>query len=501
LLATSLAMLVPAAYAMNGGDRATALIFGISALGGAALSSFLIRAQMGSVSTAETRSEFMTIIGGLVFAPALAAVPLKLALPYLTMEAAYFEMMSMFTTTGASVIKAPETIPPSLNLWRMMMGWGGGLYALLFAFSVLAPRNLGGYEMRSVTDSYAAVGRLRALPKWAGGRRHRDAAGDRFVAAFVSVGPVYAALTAALALLLIISGDAPFHAVSAALSLLSTTGAVIDSEGMFAASGILGEVFAAFFIVLAATRHAFLNGKSTSERLHGLASDQETRLLFAVIGAVTMWLFLRHWISALELDQTATSSFFEPFHAIWGAAFTALSFATTTGVASESWDTARIWSGMGNPGLILFGLVIMGGGIASTAGGVKLLRAYALFRHGEREMERLVRPSSISGSGAAKRGLRREGAQIAWVFVMLFLLTLAATMLALSLTGLPFERALAAAISALSTTGPLFQAALGDVSYLSDVTAEGRAVLVIAMLLGRVEVLAVIAMLNPGYWR
>lgn len=494
-------MLVPAAYALNSGDEPTAVIFGVSALGGTALSILLIRAQFGRSGSSETRSEFVTIIGGLICAPAIAAVPLKLALPYLTVEAAYFEMMSMFTTTGASVINDPASLPLAVNLWRMMIAWAGGLYAVVFAFAVLAPRNLGGYEMRSATDSYAAIGRLRAMPRWAGGRQRRDAAGDRFVAALVGIGPVYAALTGALALLLIIAGDEPFHALNSAFSLISTTGAVIDGRGMFEVSGIAGEVFAAVFLVFAATRHVFLRGKSPMERLNGLVTDQETHLLVAVISGVTLWLFLRHWLSVLELDQSTAPSLLDPLRAIWGAAFTALSFATTTGIASDHWDTARIWSGMSNPGLILFGLVIMGGGIASTAGGVKLLRAYALFRHGEREMERLVRPSSISGSGAARRGLRREGAQIAWVFVMLFLLTLAAVMLALSLTGLPFERALAAAISALSTTGPLFQAALGDVSYLSDVTAEGRAVLVIAMLLGRVEILAVIAMLNPGYWR
>lgn len=381
------------------------------------------------------------------------------------------------------------------------MAWAGGLYALVFAFAVLAPRNLGGYEMRSATDSYAAIGRLRGAPKWAGGRHGGDAAGDRFASAVVGVGPVYAGLTALFALLLILAGDTPFHALMSAFSMISTTGAQVDAAGMFRDSGFVGEAIAVVFILAAATRHAFLVGKPPWERIRGTIEDQETRLLLAVVAGVTFWLFMRHWLGVLELEQVNAPSLLEPLRAVWGAAFTAFSFATTTGVPSESWETARIWSGMSNPGLILFGLSIMGGGIASTAGGVKLLRAYALFRHGEREMERLVRPSSISGSGAAKRGLRREGAQIAWVFVMLFLLTLAAVMLALSLTGLPFDRTMAAAIAALSTTGPLFQAALGDVSYLSDVSAEGRAVLIAAMLLGRVEVLAIIAMLNPGYWR
>ena len=110
-------------------------------------------------------------------------------------------------------------------------------------------------------------------------------------------------------------------------------------------------------------------------------------------------------------------------------------------------------------------------------------------------------PSTIAGSGARKRGLRREGAQIAWIFVMLYLVSLAAVMLALSLTGLRFEDALAAAVSALSNTGPLFAAATDDGSWMTSFTAEGRAVIVVAMVLGRVELLALIAMINPDNWR
>ena len=150
---------------------------------------------------------------------------------------------------------------------------------------------------------------------------------------------------------------------------------------------------------------------------------------------------------------------------------------------------------------VLASLAIIGGGVATTAGGVKLLRAYALFNHGRREMERLVRPSSISGTGARKRGLRREGAQIAWVFVMLFLVSLAITMLALSLTGLNFEQSLAASIAALSNTGPVFTAVTVDGSWLRSISPEGRAVLVVVMVLGRVELLALIALLNPNNWR
>ena len=143
----------------------------------------------------------------------------------------------------------------------------------------------------------------------------------------------------------------------------------------------------------------------------------------------------------------------------------------------------------------------MGGGVATTAGGVRLLRVYALLRHGERELERIVHPSSIGGGGEMARRLRSEGAYMAWIFFMLFALSIAAVMMAVSLTGLEFEPATILSIASLSNTGPLAVVA-GDTplswASLSDPT---KAVLALAMVLGRLETLALIALFNPDFWR
>ena len=97
------------------------------------------------------------------------------------------------------------------------------------------------------------------------------------------------------------------------------------------------------------------------------------------------------------------------WRALWGGLFTVLSFLTTTGFESEQWLAASDWSRLESPGLILMGLALLGGGVATTAGGVKLLRVYALMRHGERELDRLVHPSSVGGSGQTARRIRRQG--------------------------------------------------------------------------------------------
>jgi trk system potassium uptake protein TrkH len=159
------------------------------------------------------------------------------------------------------------------------------------------------------------------------------------------------------------------------------------------------------------------------------------------------------------------------------------------------------WSELSTPGLVLLGLSITGGGIATTAGGVKLLRVYALFRHSERELERLIHPSSVGGSGQEARRIRRQGAQIAWVFFMLFALSIVGVLTALSLTGVQFENAIVLTVAALSTTGPLVEIAAEAPISISGVTNEAKMVLALAMVLGRLEALAIIALFNPDFWR
>ena len=219
----------------------------------------------------------------------------------------------------------------------------------------------------------------------------------------------------------------------------------------------------------------------------------------AIVALVSAGLFLRHWIGALTIDLGGDPV--GAWAALWGTVFTVLSFLTTTGFVSASWDVARDWSGLANPGLILLGLAAIGGGAATTAGGIKLIRAYALLRHGRREIERLAEPHSVLGIGTRTRSLVREGPLIVWTFVMLFILAILASVLALTAFGLDFATATVAAIAAISNTGPAFALVEGAGRGFADLTSDQRIVLMVPMIVGRVETLALIALFNPEAWR
>jgi trk system potassium uptake protein TrkH len=219
----------------------------------------------------------------------------------------------------------------------------------------------------------------------------------------------------------------------------------------------------------------------------------------ALIILATTFLFARHFVAAI--DETTQTELGNSFQAIWGALFTVASFLTTTGFESADWYETTNWTRLPTPGLLLAGLALIGGGVATSAGGIKLLRVYALYRHSERELERLVHPSSVGGGGREARRIRRKGAYISWIFFMLFSLSIAAVMVLLSLTGVQFETAMVLAVSALSTTGPLAIVAAETPIAYSGIPDLAKVILAMAMVLGRLETLAIIALFNPEIWR
>jgi trk system potassium uptake protein TrkH len=485
----ALAMYVPAAHGLILRDHAEARAFFYSG------TLFLVFAAMIGVATANYNprnaghSHLLALAAAYLLLPLMLAVPFSEAVRDTRFSSAWFEMVSSFTTTGATLYEPPGRLPPSVHLWRGLVGWLGGFFTLLTALAILAPLNLGGFEVSEAgPDGISAARRDTAVAL----------ASDRLTRYAVSLAPVYAGLTALLWVGLLIAGETGLVAFMHAMAILSTSGISPVGGTGGGQSGLAGEMLMFFFLLFALSRHTMPGGVTGGVRQ--LRDDPELRMGLAIVALATAVLFLRHWAGALaeplEDDGAGVA-----LRALWGAAFTVMSFMTTTGFISEAWESARFWSGIGAPGLMMVGLAMIGGGIATTAGGVKLLRIFALYKHGMREMEKLVHPSSIGGAGTAARRLRRQGAFAAWVFFMLYAVSIAVVMLALGLSGIGYEAGLIYTISALSTTGQL--AWIATETPLSYVTLSGaaKAVLALAMVVGRLETLAIIALLAPDMWR
>ncbi|MCX7288141.1 MAG: TrkH family potassium uptake protein [Rhodobacterales bacterium] len=418
--------LLPAIHALATDQTALGRSFFYSAL------IILIGTAMLGIATAAftprdpARSHLMALVGAYAILPLVMALPMLEAVPDTTLTNAWFEMVSAFTTTGATVYAAELT---------------------------------------------------------------------RFA---LRLFPVYTALTLMLWVLLLIAGDSGTNALILAMGTLSTSGIMGQGGLGTGSSGVPGEMLVFAFLIFAITRRA-LPGTGLAENRRPLGLDPELRLAAFILLAVTTLLFLRHWVLVDDgvipvEDNLALASF-------WGVLFTSASFLTTTGYISADWQTGAIWTGMGFPGLLLLALAIIGGGTATTAGGVRLLRVYALLRHGERELQQIIHPNSVGGGGSDARRLRREGAQLAWVFFMLFAVSIAVTAALLTLAGVAFEPALVLTIAALTTTGPLAAVGGTDPIVYASLGDMVKAILGLAMIVGRLETLALLVLFLPDRGR
>ncbi len=350
---SALAMLIPALFGWSVGDTGSAQDFLFSAVIFAVV--FVLMGFATASYSPKRRSvgHLASLVLSYVLLPLVLAVPFADAVPDTRYLNAYVEMVSALTTTGATLFEQTERLPDTVHLWRALVGWLGGFLVWVTAAAILAPLQLGGFEVRTAGNSDRQSTRQTASVDGDGGESsHRM---RRFA---LRLAPIYAGLTLALWIILMAAGDAPFPAVSHAMSTLATSGISPSGGPSEATSGFVGELAIFAFLVFALTRLTFSRdvlGGDTAQ----LVQDPELRMGLALVVLVPVGLFLRHWIGALEVD--AANDPLTALAALWGGVFTVMSFLTTTGFESASWEVARNWSGLATPGLILMGLALVGG--------------------------------------------------------------------------------------------------------------------------------------------
>lgn len=525
---SALMMLIPAGHASVIGYPAIARHFFYAALLILIFCGLIGVATQANRRGRSARTMLLNMLGVYAALPLILALPFAESLPDTGWFNAWWEMVSSLTTTGASLYSA-DLLPAPLHLWRALVGWMGGFFVLVAAVAILAPLRVGGFEI--MTSPYSRQEYMEMLPASADPRRVQGHLSDpayatsvndpvhRLARTALAVLPLYAGLTMALWVGLLLMGDPSFLALCRAMGTLATSGIspVLGTTGDV--TGFRGEALVFLFLILALSRR-FWPGGGELRATESLRADPELRMAGALVLLVTIVLFGRHFLGAIEVASVGPD---EPLQirdlrnalaAFWGVLFNALSYLTTTGWNSADWQGARAWSGLSAPGLILAGLAMMGGGVATTAGGVKLLRVWALARHGEREMERIVHPTSVSGGGRIARRLRREGAYLAFIFFMLFAISIAVVVTLVSIHQVEFETATILSIAALTNTGPLagaipltptFEGTAGIASApwegWSGLPNFTKGVLAGAMIVGRIETLAILALFSPEFWR
>lgn len=485
---TALAMLLPAAVGFTLREHEAARAFLYSGLLLGALTALIHLANRARApSNRRLAHPFFILSAAYLALPPVMAIPLLDAVPGLGALDAWFELLSAFTTTGASVLEAD--IARSVHLWRALVGWMGGLFVLVYVTAILAPMHLGGFEMlRQRNAGQISQHRLSSTTLSQTGEivAGSDAL-HRLRQQIAVIAPVYAGVTLLLWMALSIAGNPPLVALIVAFSALSTSGIIDNSTALPLAGG--GELLVALVLLLALSRSFWPGGALTgTQRLQGRRI--ELRMAGVVLAAILLVFALDRVTGLRELSPPPL------LPELWSVLFNAVSFLTTAGFVSQHTD---LQSGFfaGPAGIVLLGLAMIGGGVATTAGGIKLMRLFALMWQAKHEVAHLLYPSSVGGDGPHLRALRRDGAFAAWLFVMVFLFSLAVVMGALTVLGLTLEDALIFAVAALSTTGPLVQVAASEPLFWAVLGDGEKLVLGFAMMLGRLEFLLLLSALWP----
>ncbi|OCX62818.1 potassium transporter TrkH [Thioclava sp. SK-1] len=469
LLTTALgvAMLLPAAIDYLAGDDHW-LAFTESAIICATIGALMALAARDSVrSTLSLRQSFVLTSFVWLALPAFGSLPFMIGEPHLSFTDAYFEAMSGMTTTGTTVIPKLDDLPLSVNMWRAILQWLGGLGIIIVAMLFLPVMKVGGMQFFR-SEGFDTLGKI--LP------RARE----------ISRGliRIYVSLTVTCLLAFMLAGMTLYESFLHALTTMST-GGFSSEDASFGAYPGAPEYIASVFMVLAAM--PFIRFVQVMQgHIMPLWRDPQVRAFLRwhcyAIGAIVLYRLIRH------------EDAWEP--TIRETIFNVVSTFTGTGYSSVD---ITAWGHMSFAIIIIVGLI--GGCTASTGCSVKVFRYLILIESVKAQVRRLYSPHRVTHIRYDGRRVEEEVVNSVMAFFSFFILSFGLLIVALSLTGLETKTALTAAWTAIANVGPCWGpevTANGSISRFPD---SAKWLMSLGMFLGRLELLSVFVLLLPRFWR
>ncbi len=465
----ALAMLLPALAAWVEGDNDLAWSFGASAVLTGFFGGALLAVTSGSGETMDKRESYLFVVLVWIVLAGFGAVPLYFAGPQFAGIDAIFEASSGLTTTGATVLGDLDGVSSAILLWRGLLQWGGGFLTILLVIVLLSYIGIGGLELF-----------VSALAKGEG-----DSLATRLAQTARALAWVYALVTLACWALLWLAGVPGLEALSLAFSTVSTGGFVTRNGGIAAFDSWAVELILLCFMLFGAVNFSLVWAAFHGRWQH-IRREPELRYLLAGAAAVgvalSVYIFVASGHSALGSLR----------HGL----FAAVSALTTTGFSSTD---PQIWVGL-SP-VLLIGLLLVGASTGSTGGGLKLMRVAVLFKQARRELARLSHPHGVVSLRFGERRITDAVIRAVWSLFFVYILAFAAISLALALLGVDVLTALAAAAVTLTNAGPAMAGIDPAGGGLAAMPPAAKALLCVAMLLGRVELLTLLTLVNPAYWK
>jgi len=396
------------------------------------------------------------------------ALPFYLhGLPFTAVNAV-FESISGYTTTGASILQNIEELPHGLLLWRSCTEWLGGIGIISFALAVM-PR-LGQVSRPIFQQEYTGLAVQPVFAK----------ASDVLRGLF----SVYLGLTIAQVVALASAGMPLFDAVNTALATLPTGGFTIRNASVASYDSVAVDAITIVFMLLGGMNFVFLHYLFTRP------GRLRQGLNVAVLYLATIFAFSLLVITLIK----------GPSYASWGDAirygtFQVVSLATTTGFATAD---STLWPVSAQ--IVILMVTIIGACSGSTAGGIKYDRILLFFKLLKFRFQQLIHPGIVPSIRVDKQWISLENAERAVFYIAPFLAVLALSTLLLSLLGIGSVEAFSGSVACLANAGP-GMGVVGSMGNYSGLPDFAKAVLSVVMLLGRLEIFALVLPFTPGFWR
>ena len=384
---------------------------------------------------------------------------------------AFFETMSGFTTTGASIVQDVEALSYGMLFWRSLTHWIGGLGIIVISMALLP---IFGYTSVQVyTAEVTGPNKEKLHPKLSGTAKR--------------LFGIYVTFTIAEAVLLFFSGMSWFDAVCHAFSTVSTGGFSTKNANIGYWNSPSIEFIIIAFMILSGINFGLYYFLFT-RKIRKVFSNEEVRyyllilLVFTLIIAVTLIDF-----STLTWENVGTS--------FRNSLFTVSSLLSTTGFYSVNYSS---WVPVTT--ILLLILMLVGGSAGSTAGGIKIIRLLLVFKYCYYEFKRMIHPNAVLPVRYNGQIVRENIITRVLAYVLLYCILAVLGSLVLTLSGLGFEEAVSSMISCLGDVGPGL-GKLGPIDTYSSIPTFSKWFLSFVMLIGRLDLFTALLIVTPAFWK
>lgn len=397
------------------------------------------------------------------------AVPFGLSSLNMSFTDAMFESVSGVTTTGATVISDLDGAPPGILLWRSLLSFMGGLGVLALGLFLLPFLNVGGVSYFKIESTDI-----------------EDRPFERLQTFMVSLVGIYGILVFACATAYIAAGMQGFHAVNHAMTTVATGGYSTHTTSFMRYDNNHAILWiGTFFMFIGGLPFSLMMLLAVRGRPEALR-DPQIRVYagYTLVAVLALAIYLRLY-NNLPFGEALTE-----------AAFNMVSIITTSGFASEDYT---LWGPFAVAAIYL--ATFLGGCSGSTTGGIKAYRFLIVFELMMSGLKRLVYPSSVTPIRYGERTIDSDMQRAVVLFMASFFVLWGLFVLLLSATGVDFVTAVTGAQASLTNVGPGLGSVIGPVGNFASLPEAAKWICMAAMLLGRLEILAVLVVFTPVFWR